>query len=151
MEELKVILPITLLVIGFLLKLVVSRHWNDIPNFIQNICELPVDIIFLALSFSVAFAISGLGNHDFGLLYSFVGIGLAIVVLLFRKISMDLFMENKIIWFSFILLLNIIISSISITESVYLIINKESSFSNNTTKNMTEVIDSKNDEIKSIN
>jgi hypothetical protein len=149
MEELKVILPITLLAIGFLLKLVVSRHWNDIPNIIQNICELPVDIIFLALSFAVAFAISDVNNHDIGLLYSFVGIGLAIFVLLLRKISMDLFIVKKKLWI-LLFLINLVIASLSITESIKLIINEESSYSNNKPLDKTNVIDSKKAETKNI-
>lgn len=150
MEELKVILPITLLAIGFLLKLVVSRHWDDLPNIINNICELPVDIIFLALSFAVAFAISGVDNHDIGLLYSFVGIALAILVLLIRKISMDLFLVEKKLWI-LLFLINLLISSFAITVPINLIINKNNTYSKNITIEKADIIDSKNNGSKSIN
>ncbi|EGQ7642240.1 hypothetical protein NM092_003549 [Vibrio cholerae] len=50
-------LPGILLALAFFLKLSVDRE-VDIPNTIYAILELPVDILFLATSFIVAFTIA---------------------------------------------------------------------------------------------
>jgi len=123
MENLEIILPISLLAIGFLLKLVVSQNWKDVPNIIQNICELPVDIIFLALSFTVAFTISSSDNHGIGLSYCFIGVGIAILIVYLRKICVDLFLSKKKLWI-LLCLVNLLISGFAIKESINLIINK---------------------------
>ena len=125
MEHLEIILPTSLLAIAFLLKLVVSQSWKDVPNIIQNICELPVDIIFLALSFAVAFTISSSNNHGTGLSYCFIGVGIAILVVFIRKICVDLFLSKKWIWI-LLCLMNLLISGAAINKSINLIIDKPS-------------------------
>ncbi|HCT5133760.1 hypothetical protein [Aeromonas caviae] len=52
-----VILPSILLALAFILKLSIDRE-VDIPNTIYALLELPVDILFLATSFIVAFVIA---------------------------------------------------------------------------------------------
>jgi len=123
MERLEIILPLALLGIAFLLKLLVSQSWKDIPNIIQNICELPVDITFLALSFAVAFTISNSDNHGIGLTYCFIGVGVAILVVAIRKICIDLFFMKRKLWVV-LCLINLLISSFAISKSVYLIIDE---------------------------
>lgn len=123
MGYLEVILPISLLFIAFLLKLAVNQDWKNVPNLIQNICELPADIIFLALSFCVAFTISDENNHGIGLSYCFIGVGIAILIVYVRKICVDLFLSKKKIWI-LLFLINLIISVFAINQSIKLIINR---------------------------
>ena len=123
MGYLEVILPISLLFIAFLLKLAVNQDWKNVPNLIQNICELPADIIFLALSFCVAFTISDKNNHGIGLSYCFIGVGIAILIVYVRKICVDLFLSKKKIWI-LLFLINLIISVFAINQSIKLIINR---------------------------
>lgn len=52
-----IVLPVILLVLAFFLKLSVDRE-VDIPNTIYALLELPVDVLFLATSFIVAFTIA---------------------------------------------------------------------------------------------
>lgn len=125
MTHLEIILPISLLAIAFLLKLVVSQSWSDLPNIIQNVCELPMDIIFLALSFAVAFTISSSDNHGIGLTYCFIGVGIAILVVLIRKICLDLFLSKKWFWIP-LFFANLLISIAAIDQSVNLIIGEHS-------------------------
>ena len=98
MEHLQIILPSVLLLIGFLLKLLVGRNY-DMPATIQAICELPVDIIFLALSFTVAFTITKVDNQSSGLFYCFIGIATAILIVLLWRISVDQFLKKSRILF----------------------------------------------------
>jgi len=123
MQNLEVILPFVLLILGFLLKLLVGRSW-DTPRTIQSVCELPVDIIFLALSFTVAFTISKTQNQAIGLLYCLLGIIFSILIVFLWKVSLDMFNRNKKIWL-LILLVNLFISGYGIRESVKLIIGNQ--------------------------
>jgi hypothetical protein len=53
-KHLDVFLPIALVVIAFLLKLFMDRSVNA-PLAVKSLYELPVDMLFLTLSFIVAF------------------------------------------------------------------------------------------------
>lgn len=123
MEHLQIILPSVLLLIGFLLKLLVGRQY-DIPATIQAVCELPVDVILLALSFTVAFTITRLDNQSSGLFYCFVGIAIAIIIVLLWRISIDLFLKRSKLWI-LILFLNLFIAGFAIKKSVELVIQNE--------------------------
>ena len=81
MEHLDIILPIVLVVIAFLLKLVVDRN-VDVPSTIQAFIELPIDLMFLAMTFAVAATLSNEQIQNKGLLCSFIGIVIAIIVVL---------------------------------------------------------------------
>ena len=123
MEHLQIILPSVLLLIGFLLKLLVGRQY-DIPATIQAVCELPVDVILLALSFTVAFTITRIDNQSSGLFYCFVGIAIAIIIVLLWRISIDLFLKGSKLWI-LILFLNLFIAGFTIKKSVELVIQNE--------------------------
>jgi len=129
MEHLQIILPSVLLLIGFLLKLLVGRNY-DMPATIQAICELPVDIILLALSFTVAFTITKVDNQSSGLFYCFIGIATAILIVLLWRISVDQFLKkNK--WWILLLFINLTIAGFAVFKSVSLVIE-------------TEIVESKN-------
>lgn len=123
MEHLQIILPSVLLLIGFLLKLLVGRKY-DMPATIQAICELPVDIIFLALSFTVAFTITKVDNQSSGLFYCFIGIATAILIVLLWRISVDQFLK-KSKWWILLLFINLTFAGFAINKSVSLVIKTE--------------------------
>ncbi|MEB8328658.1 hypothetical protein OO009_04760 [Flavobacteriaceae bacterium KMM 6897] len=123
MEHLQIILPSVLLLIGFLLKLLVGRKY-DMPATIQSVCELPVDIIFLALSFTVAFTITRVDNQSSGLFYCFIGIATAILIVLLWRISVDQFLKGSKLWI-LMLFTNLIIAGFAIKKSVSLVIENE--------------------------
>jgi len=125
MDHLNIILPLTLLLIGFLLKLFIGKN-IETPSLIQAICELPVDIMFLALSFGIAFTISNSVNQASGLFYCFAGIAVAILVVVLWRISINLYLKkNKYPLWALILAINLFIASYGIMKSVDLIIEEE--------------------------
>ena len=121
MEHLGIILPASLVGIGFLLKLAVNQSWKDFPFIIQKLCELPVDMIFLALSFAVGFTISNSNNSASGLFYCFLGLAAAILIVYFQKICTDLF-ESENNWWILILVGNLLISGGALSQSIVVII-----------------------------
>lgn len=123
MNNLQIILPSVLVFIGFLLKLLVGRKY-DLPATIQAVCELPVDIVFLALSFAVAFTITKVDNQSSGLFYCFIGIATSILIVLLWRISVDQFLRGNNFWI-LILFLNLMIAGFAIKESVKLVIEIE--------------------------
>ena len=119
MEHLQIILPSVLLLIGFLLKLLIGRKY-DLPATIQAICELPVDIVLLSLSFVVAFTIAKVDNQTTGLFYCFMGFAVTILNVLLWRISIDQFLKGTKLWVLF-LVFNLILSGFAINKSVSLI------------------------------
>ena len=61
MEHLHVILPLILVFMAFILKLVVDKE-VDFPSSILAIIELPIDLIFLAITFYVATILSNFSD-----------------------------------------------------------------------------------------
>ena len=123
MEHLNIILPGLLVLIAFLLKLVVDRS-VEIPNTIQAIIELPVDIVFLALTFSVAFTLTSVENQANGLFYGFVGFAFAIVVVLLWKKTQKFFISGSK-WWILLIFLNLSLSGYAVIKSVELVISSE--------------------------
>ena len=105
MQHLDVILPIALVIIAFLLKLFMDRN-ATVPLIIRSFYELPVDIIFLTLSFTTAFTISSTKNMESGLFHLFMFFVIALIVVVlwrrglflfekdYRKVSATLFVFN---------------------------------------------------------
>lgn len=121
MEHLDIILPIVLVVIAFLLKLVVDRN-VDVPSTIQAFIELPIDLMFLAMTFAVAATLSNEQIQNKGLLCSFIGIVIAIIVVLITKKCLKCFLSKKTIWWIALFLINILISSYGVVYSVGLLV-----------------------------
>jgi hypothetical protein len=137
MNNLDIILPALLLLIGFLFKMVIGRKWN-IPDAVQSVCEFPVDVIFLALSFCVGYTISHIENQSMGLLYCFVGIVMATVIVQLWRITLNLY-ENKSkhkykLWV-LALVINLSIAFFGIFKSVDLIVQDEEQTNNTETQN----------------
>lgn len=123
MEHLQIILPTVLLLIGFLLKLLIGRKY-DLPATIQAVCELPVDIVLLSLSFVVAFTIAKMDNQTSGLFYCFIGFAFTILIVLLWRVSIDQFLKGTKWWILF-LVLNLMISGFAIKKAVSLLITAE--------------------------
>lgn len=123
MEHLHVILPLILVFMAFILKLVVDKE-VDFPSSILAIIELPIDLIFLAITFYVATILSNSSIQNEGLLYSFIGLFVSIIVVLISKKCSKLFINKQTkSWLSW-LLINIMVSSFFIINAVGLLVKK---------------------------
>ena len=121
MEYLNVILPLILVLMAFILNLVVDKV-VDLPSSIQAIIELPIDLIFLAITFYVATILSNSSIQNEGLLYSFIGLFISIIVVLISKKCSKLFINKRTKTWLLLLLFNIMVSSFSIIHAVGLLV-----------------------------
>lgn len=122
MEHLEIILPITLLFLAFVLKLSIDRS-IEVPNIIQAICELPVDMIFLSISFLIAYTIAKPTDPNEGLFFTIAFIVIAVLTVVLWRKSLKLF-ERKNHWWILLLLLNMTISTFSIFQSMSILLDK---------------------------
>lgn len=85
MEYIQYILPVVLLLMAFLLKLLIDQT-ATLPLFLRAIVEFPVDVAFLATSFTAAFTLSRTAEQNAGLLYfcAFL-IGTILIVFCWRR------------------------------------------------------------------
>lgn len=121
MDHLEIILPITLLVLAFVLKLSIDRSIK-VPNLIQSICELPVDMIFLSLSFLIAFTISNNTETSKGLLFTLAFIVLAVIIVIIWRKSLKLYdLKNK--FWILLLCLNLALSTLALFQSMDVLLN----------------------------
>jgi hypothetical protein len=132
MEHLEIILPITLLFLAFVLKLSIDRS-IEVPNIIQAICELPVDMIFLSISFLIAYTISKPTDPSEGLFFTIAFIVIAVLTVILWRKSLKLF-ERRNNWWILLLLINISISTFSIFQSMSILLKKEEGKSANKTE-----------------
>ncbi|WP_420553277.1 hypothetical protein [Tenacibaculum aiptasiae] len=116
MEHLDIILPLVLLVLAFFLKLSIDRTIKA-PNVIQAICELPVDMIFLSLSFLIAFTISNTSGTSKGLFFTLGFIVIAIIIVIIWRKSIKLYDSKNKLWV-LLLCLNLLISTFSLLHSM---------------------------------
>ena len=123
MEHLEIILPLTLLVLAFSLKLSIDRN-IEVPNLIQAICELPVDMIFLSISFLIAFTISKPTDPSEGLFLTISFIVVAVPVVILWRRSLKLFERKNDFWI-LLLCLNMAISIFSLIQSMDVLLNTE--------------------------
>jgi len=86
-QHLNVVLPIALVAMAFILKLFMDRS-ATVPLIIRSLYEVPVDVLFLSLSFTTAYTITNTTNISTGMchLYIFFIIALFAVVLWRRSI-----------------------------------------------------------------
>ncbi len=80
----EILFPVTLLILSFILKLAIKYHDNRFEVLIA-LLELPVDILFLSLSFLAAHAITSKQNKDKEYLYCILTIMLAIILVVVWK------------------------------------------------------------------
>lgn len=123
MNHLDIVLPITLLFLAFILKLSIDRS-IEVPNLIQAICELPVDMEFLSISFLIAFTIGKDADTGKGLFFCFVFIFIAVVVVILWRKCLTLFEKGNKLWI-LLLCLNIALSSFSLFQSMNILLKKD--------------------------
>lgn len=134
MQYLEIILPLALLVLAFIMKLSINRE-IAVPNLIQAICELPVDIIFLTISFLVGFTIAKADNPSEGLFYTISFIAVATLVLSIWRYSLKLFEKGKKTWV-LLLLTNLAISSLSLYMGTNILLKNRKNNSDITTQHI---------------
>jgi hypothetical protein len=94
---LKVLLPGSLLLMAFLLKLFLDRK-AEVPDIIRAVLELPVDVVFLSLSFVVGFILDNPSQATAAAFIAFCYVGAAIVIVLFWRRSERNFLSDRFWW-----------------------------------------------------
>ncbi|EJG0664861.1 hypothetical protein C4G29_RS22635 [Vibrio parahaemolyticus] len=89
-------LPIFLMILAFTLKLFVGKN-TTAADFIQAIIELPIDVMFLALSFLAAFIMTHTGQIQREMLAFLAFIVSAIVIVAFSKKAVIAFEDDKVL------------------------------------------------------
>jgi hypothetical protein len=105
MENIELILPIAILLLAFLLKLAIDRS-VDAPILIKAIYELPVDIVFLSLSFLAAHTISLTTSKNDALFYCFVITIISIINVIIWRRAIKLYEGKFIGWSVFLTAIN---------------------------------------------
>lgn len=121
--HLDIILPIVILVLAFMLRLFIDRSVNK-ADIIETVCELPSDMIFLSLSFLMAYTISHSKSQAEGLLYSLINVIIAIVIVAMRKRSITSITDHRrYIWLGWFVP-NFLIAVTTLIFSIYLLNDK---------------------------
>lgn len=120
MGYLNIILPGALVVIAFALRLVVDQRM-ELPDFIERVLEMPIELVFLAGSFVVAFTLENLANRDLGLLAFVLGFVVVIFIVWLSKRSVCAFEKGHYWRMGFFALLSYLPASGALAYSVYLI------------------------------
>ncbi|WP_347923673.1 hypothetical protein [Pontimicrobium sp. SW4] len=123
MEHLEIILPLTLLVLAFGLKLSIDRN-IEVPNIIQALCELPVDVIFLSISFLIAFTISKPADPSEGLFLTIAFIVVSVLVVILWRKSLKLYERKNNFWV-LLLCINMAISIFALMQSTGVLLKTE--------------------------
>lgn len=117
MEHLDIILPILLLFLTYGVKLLVDQA-VEVPMAIKSLCELPIDIIFLSMSFLIAIIISSNENRNASFLCIMIFFFLSLIIVLLSKRSILNFdkriNKNWILYLSINFLIAIVCLGISI-------------------------------------
>jgi FtsH-binding integral membrane protein len=120
MNSLDVLLPLGLLVLAFLLKLFVDQS-ADVPRTIEALYSVPIDVVFLATSFAVAFTLSSPSGAGRGLLHVLGFIIAAVVVVFLWRRSRRLFDVTHYFWSAVVFVLNVGISASLLHRAVSLL------------------------------
>ncbi len=123
MNQLEIVLPILLLLLAFILKLSIDRS-IDVPNLIQAICELPVDMEFLSISFLIAYTIAKDADTSKGLFFCIFFILIAVVVVILWRKCLKQFTKGNKLWI-LLLCINIALSSLSLFQSMKVLLKKD--------------------------
>ncbi len=120
-NNLNFFLPIALIVIAFLLKLFMDRSVNA-PLAIKSLYELPVDILFLSLSFIVAFTITSSTNLNKGLTHLFLFFIIILISVVGWRRSIKLFEDGKKKGSATLFVINFTVSSYCLLVAIKLIV-----------------------------
>lgn len=121
MSQLDVILPTIVLLLAFVMKLLVDQA-ATVPLAIETTYALPIDIVFLAITFAAAYAISKPDNAGSGLVYFAVFIGVAMLTVFMSRRSTHLFDRDKRKVSAALFLLNFAVSMTTLILSVHLLL-----------------------------
>ncbi len=120
MGYLQVILPISLLILSFLLKFLIDRS-ASLPRFIEAGFESPVDITFLSLSFIVAFTLSFSENANEGLATFIIFLIFIIIFIFAWRESVNLYEQDHYVSSIIVGVLNFLVSVAGLVYSINLI------------------------------
>lgn len=96
-QHLDIALPISLVTMAFLLKLFMDRS-ATVPLVIRSLYEVPVDVVFLALSFTTAFTIADASHVGTGMCHLFVFLIAALLVVVLWRRAIALFESDHYFW-----------------------------------------------------
>lgn len=122
-KNLDFFLPILLLSFPFILKIMVDREVK-VPNVIRAMCELPIDMVLLAISFLIALVLSKEESRNQAVLYFVTFFILSLIIVFISKRSIFYFEGGKYIWWLVLLVLNFAIALICLWGSVTFVIGK---------------------------
>lgn len=88
-------LPIALLVLIFLFRLLIDRRIS-VTDLIVSLLEFPASILYVGLSFVLAFTISSKENLETGLLVFVIYLAIAFLVIFFGRRAVTYFEGNKL-------------------------------------------------------
>jgi len=94
MQHLHILLPALLVLVGFFYRVFVDKRFT-ITDFIERMIEMPVEIVFLAGGFLIAFTLQDPANHLFGILSLFVGFFISGLVFFLCKRSQEAFLKDE--------------------------------------------------------
>lgn len=104
-QHLGVVLPIALVLMAFILKLFMDRSATA-PLIIRSLYELPVDVMFLALSFTTAFTIADAMHMGTGMFHLYVFFIVALVAVVLWRRSILLFESDHRFWSAILFVVN---------------------------------------------
>lgn len=104
-QHLDVVLPIALVAMAFILKLFMDRSATA-PLIIRSLYEVPVDVMFLALSFTTAYTIADLSHVGLGMCHLYVFLIVALVAVVLWRRSLLLFEREHRFWSAVLFTIN---------------------------------------------
>jgi len=119
-QHLDIILPIALVVMAFILKLFMDRSVS-VPLIIRSLYEVPVDIVFLVLSFTTAYTITTPLNFSTGMCHLYIFLIVALVAVILWRRSIFLFESEKRLLSAILFILNGTISGYVLYYTIKLI------------------------------
>ena len=120
MSILEILLPGIILCIAFGMKLFVDRS-PDVPMMIETTYELPMDMVFLALTFAAAFSISNPAEAGRGLAHFASYVVAAIVCVALSRRSIRVFDQDKRFASAVVFVANFLIAMSTLVISVELV------------------------------
>ena len=119
--HLNIFLPIALVIMAFLLKLFMDQS-ATIPLFIRSLYEVPVNVVFLALSFTTAFTISAVQNTSSGMFHIYFLFIVALINVVCWRRSVTLFESSHHFWSAVVFVINGVLSGYSLYRAIELLV-----------------------------
>lgn len=143
LKNLDIYLPLALLVLSAFLRLFIDRRVGKL-EFKETLCEVPVDLIFLAMSFVLAFIVANPFPEEqaTGLFTIIVFVIMSIITVVLRKRTIELAPSPKVSWY-FLLILNFAMSMTALFVSIKILKNDGKVDQAEPGKQKTEQIDKK--------